>query len=448
MIRDNDDLSEYMFIVVKVDAESLALHKLVDRLFGWIPRTKMVIVSNKGDVLLGSEFERLAQVIQNQVNNGIKESTFYHNSDSTIELVATSSIFYEKEYLGTIAIAELLDNNWMVKIAKQSSGDLFIVRDGAIAQSTLGGMAIGNRFHHDEGHLTLNNKQYLVRPISLDNTNSNTSQLWLGLSEEILISELEESKRNVLLISLLGIVAIIAAGTMILRNFTRPLSQLIECIDEIEHGELPEIAETSAVDEMGVLKNHFARMVNSLREKQEMIKEIHMKLEEEATTDSLTGLYNRRHLYDLFPKLLSEANRTDKGVVVLLCDLDKFKLLNDKYGHLAGDEGLRHFSRILKICSRTSDFLFRLGGEEFLVVSIGEVKGGMVLAEKIRSALEETPLIYEDQSIDMTVSIGVSYTDKASGEEALSRAIREADIALYGAKDGGRNCISMGGTLH
>jgi len=448
MISDNHELSEYMFIVVNVDTDSLALHKLTDRLFGWLPRTKMVIVSSKGDVLHGNEYSRLAEVLKNQIKYGINESTFYHSNDSTIELVSTAPIYYQKEHIGTVAIAELLDKNWMIKIARQSSGDLFIVRDGAILQSTLGEMTIGNKFHHDEGYLTINDAQYLVRPISLENTKNNTSQLWLGLSEKRLISELEESRRNILLISLFGIIAIIAAGTLIFRNFTTPLSQLIEYVDEIEHGVLPEIAETKAVDEMGVLRNHFARMVSSLKEKQGMLKEIHTKLEEQAATDPLTDLYNRRHLYDLFPKLLSEANRAEKGVVVLLCDLDKFKSLNDKYGHLAGDEGLKHFARILKICSRTSDFLFRMGGEEFLVLSIGELKGGMILAEKIRSSLEQTPLIYEGESINMTVSIGASYTNSDGEDEALSRVIREADTALYVAKDGGRNCIGLGGTLH
>jgi diguanylate cyclase (GGDEF)-like protein len=124
-----------------------------------------------------------------------------------------------------------------------------------------------------------------------------------------------------------------------------------------------------------------------------------------------------------------------------LIDLDLFKQINDAHGHLVGDEVLKHFVQILKGCCRLSDFLVRLGGEEFLVLSAGDIDGALVLAEKIRAAVENAPLAHADTKLCVTVSVGVAETGAEDGAGGLSALLTRADRALYRAKQSGRNRV-------
>jgi diguanylate cyclase (GGDEF)-like protein len=184
-------------------------------------------------------------------------------------------------------------------------------------------------------------------------------------------------------------------------------------------------------------------MLQSLREKQEEIDRAHKRLEESAITDSLTGLYNRRYLKQVFPKLLAQSQRDGHCLSGLMMDLDNFKKINDRYGHLAGDQCLTHMSDVLKESSRTSDYIFRMGGEEFLILSLADSPlGGELLAEKIRSSLEKRPVIYKQAAIKMTTSVGVGLTESdMNAESALTNLLFHADKALYSAKNRGRNRV-------
>jgi diguanylate cyclase (GGDEF)-like protein len=184
-------------------------------------------------------------------------------------------------------------------------------------------------------------------------------------------------------------------------------------------------------------------MLQSLREKQEEIDRAHKRLEESAITDSLTGLNNRRYLKQIFPKIFAQAQRETHCLSGLMLDLDFFKRINDQYGHLAGDQCLTHMGEILKDSCRASDYIFRMGGEEFLILSLGDTAlGGELLAEKIRNTLAKKPVTYKQALINMTTSIGVSITENnLDPEAALTSLLFHADKALYAAKKNGRNQV-------
>ena len=128
-----------------------------------------------------------------------------------------------------------------------------------------------------------------------------------------------------------------------------------------------------------------------------------------------------------------------------MMDIDHFKQINDRYGHLAGDECLVHFSGLLQEISRTNDYAFRIGGEEFLLLSLDDnMEGGKILAEKIRATLEHNPSQFKDTLIPMTTSVGVSHTDQTlPADEALTHLLFHADKALYQAKSSGRNQVRV-----
>lgn len=164
------------------------------------------------------------------------------------------------------------------------------------------------------------------------------------------------------------------------------------------------------------------------------------KLKKIAEHDSLTKLYNRFALYELSRKEISKAVRAGLPLSLLMVDLDFFKQINDRYGHLAGDAVLVSFSKILTKSLRSYDIVARYGGEEFVVVLPNTTKENATrVAEKLRIKIEETLFEFEGQQIKMTISIGVS----SLGEECdcLEELIEQADEALYAAKAAGRNKV-------
>lgn len=166
-------------------------------------------------------------------------------------------------------------------------------------------------------------------------------------------------------------------------------------------------------------------------------------LRESSLVDGLTGLYNRRFLQDHSNQIIASTLRRKKQISLLMCDMDYFKQVNDKYGHDVGDSVLKETSHILKKCVRESDIVIRFGGEEFLILLIDtEIGYGMSVAEKIRVSVEEYSFKTTDGILKKTISMGLS--DFPNDTDGFWQAIKFADVALYKAKDMGRNrCIQF-----
>jgi diguanylate cyclase (GGDEF)-like protein len=160
--------------------------------------------------------------------------------------------------------------------------------------------------------------------------------------------------------------------------------------------------------------------------------------EENALTDELTKLPNRRYMAQRFLQEMQRARRSHKGLAFLMVDLDHFKAINDTFGHLHGDAVLADLAKILVSGKRESDVCARYGGEEFaLILNETNETGAMTLAERIRSKVEAA--IFPGD-LKLTISIGVAATD----DDALfTSLIEKADQALYAAKQGGRNTVRI-----
>lgn len=161
-------------------------------------------------------------------------------------------------------------------------------------------------------------------------------------------------------------------------------------------------------------------------------------LRESALKDSLTDLYNRRFLQEYTETLVAGVLRREKVVGLIMCDLDFFKQVNDQYGHGVGDTVLKETAAVIAKSVRSADLVIRFGGEEFLVLLL-DIKEGetMKTAEKIRKAIEDTKIKVSDGTIKKTISLGIS--EFPVDTESFWQAIKYADVALYKAKDTGRN---------
>jgi diguanylate cyclase (GGDEF)-like protein len=157
-----------------------------------------------------------------------------------------------------------------------------------------------------------------------------------------------------------------------------------------------------------------------------------------ALTDPLTGLFNRRGLIEATRELTQTNARRARPITVLVFDLDHFKSINDRFGHAVGDEVLRLFASVASTNIRVTDFLARLGGEEFAAIVPGTLDEGIMIAERLRVAFESAGRTVAGRYLGATVSVGVAAHAAATNIDAL---LARADEALYAAKNAGRNRV-------
>ncbi|MDP2560586.1 GGDEF domain-containing protein [Psychrobium sp. 1_MG-2023] len=163
---------------------------------------------------------------------------------------------------------------------------------------------------------------------------------------------------------------------------------------------------------------------------------------QQASTDPLTGLYNRRVFEDIYQRFESDAS--NENMTLIMMDIDKFKVFNDTHGHLMGDQILKFVGHLLKDMCKEPSVPVRLGGEEFAVLCpSASINAAQAMAEKLRAKLESVPFTNKrtgQKIAPVTASFGVA---EAKGKEVLAQVIERADQALYAAKDAGRNQVKL-----
>lgn len=164
------------------------------------------------------------------------------------------------------------------------------------------------------------------------------------------------------------------------------------------------------------------------------------RFERLSSTDSLTGIANRRHLQQRLSEEQARCQRAGQALSVILLDVDHFKQINDRYGHQAGDAVLVEMAHRLHKVLRQEDVLGRWGGEEFLIVLPGlDCVRARVVAERLRTAVSAVRFDCDGQSIAVTVSIGV---DEVAVSDSIDTLVSRADVHLYEAKSAGRNRVA------
>jgi len=166
-------------------------------------------------------------------------------------------------------------------------------------------------------------------------------------------------------------------------------------------------------------------------------------IQEMAIRDDLTGFFNRRHLMELLETENNRSIRSGSVFSLAMVDLDKFKNVNDSFGHQAGDNALKTFSSVIRTVLRKTDICGRYGGEEFLVVlTQTDLNEAKIFAERIRSRVEDSMALDFGQNTKVTVSIGLAEHQK---NEDVEKTIFRADDAMYKAKKNGRNRVEVSG---
>jgi diguanylate cyclase (GGDEF)-like protein len=160
-----------------------------------------------------------------------------------------------------------------------------------------------------------------------------------------------------------------------------------------------------------------------------------------AVTDDLTGILNRRGFADLANREYGIAKRLKRPLSLILVDIDQFKQINDTFGHLVGDAIIKQVAERCKHTIRDIDIISRYGGDELLILLVeSSLKNSCAVAERLRKVINQKPFIAGQENIKITISLGV--VENNSDYHSLSDIIKKADVALYNAKENGRNCVS------
>ncbi len=166
-------------------------------------------------------------------------------------------------------------------------------------------------------------------------------------------------------------------------------------------------------------------------------------LKEEVTKDSMTWLYNHRSFHQMLVMEMQRATRYGAPMSILMADIDNFKSVNDRYGHLAGDKVIKMVSEIFTSHIRETDIIGRYGGEEFAVICTNTPEdGALILADRLREAVAAGSVTHDGQTVTVTISIGVTSMEKEGGV-SKEELIQQADDALYHAKTSGKDRCSV-----
>ncbi|WP_051328318.1 response regulator [Desulfatirhabdium butyrativorans] len=190
------------------------------------------------------------------------------------------------------------------------------------------------------------------------------------------------------------------------------------------------------------------RINKELRETIRLLEAAKARIEQLSITDPLTGCFNRGYFNKQFDIEYGRSIRYKRPLAVVMCDIDHFKLVNDTYGHQAGDRVLQHFVTVMQGALRkTGDWIARYGGEEFMVVMPETDKAAaQQAAERLRQSIEASPIMDQDREIRITASFGIAGNDPETTEPIPGETLlKQADDALYEAKKTGRNRVVLAG---
>ena len=394
-----------------------------------------------GLVLPVMENNELAGILKCNINlEGLLVEIFknyYKNNKGTIRIVRTDGlIVYEK---GITPLSTSIDKKELEYLNKEET-TYTILNNGK-----------GQLFAASPVERTINSEKYGFGGsyVSIDHIKGNTGQAWhivITYDQKKAIESTHETSRFLIYAGIIFSIIISGIAFILGAGIAKPLTKLTSTAVEIGQGNLDTRTIVSSDDEIGALGKAINEMAANLQttmaSRNELQNEViqRKKAEEKltllATTDELTGIYNRRAFNNFAEHYIGRSKRYNEPMSLILLDIDHFKHVNDTYGHDMGDKILVSLVMIMKECIRQEDFPCRWGGEEFtILLPKTDSISALNLAERLRKSIEEHDFNIADI---ITVSIGLTHYKL---EDSIDSMIKRADEALYEAKDSGRNTV-------
>ncbi len=267
--------------------------------------------------------------------------------------------------------------------------------------------------------------------------------MFLDISKDEYLQPLSNFRNLFMFQIMISILVLIIGGMMISTYLTRPILKIVNAVESIGKGHFDVEIEIKTGDELELLGYEIKKMSYELKDIYKNMEEIvdertkelqlaHQEMEEMATKDSLTGLYNRHYFNQYIQNIDKNIGKNHRNLMILIIDVDKFKSINDNYGHNIGDVVLKDVAEILKNSSRESDIAVRYGGDEFLVALYdSKIELAEKYIERVKEYLDQWNRESDILNHELTLSIGY---DEYSGEKHILEAINNADKMMYDNK--------------
>lgn len=280
---------------------------------------------------------------------------------------------------------------------------------------------------------------YVVHSIALDN--EHLGIVAIVATNQALLNKMQDFLLVLLAVSLLLLAFLFLVSLRLQKVFARPVLDLVRAMRRVgKNKDYATRLDNPYLDEFGELYQGFNGMLQDIQARDQ-------QLFKQASTDTLTGLANRRFAAEHFSVACERSLRNQEPLGVILLDIDHFKKVNDTWGHAAGDLVLQDVARILQACARPYDLPVRLGGEEFMLLCENtDAEAVQAVAERIRQTIQAHVFMLDGGlSIRITASLGCCWhrLSTTAADDLLQQLIDQADRALYRAKHAGRNRVEL-----
>jgi diguanylate cyclase (GGDEF)-like protein len=283
----------------------------------------------------------------------------------------------------------------------------------------------------------------------------------VGLSTEALDAKVSTLTTQSLIFIFVTLIVGVGLSFWLGRQIASPLRELADIACQMAAGDVFTQIDIPSGDEVGQLGEAFNQMTASVQKREYELREFAAGLEQKiqertlelrrhnkqleriAIEDPLTGIYNRRHFFELAEKEIERAKRYGNSLAVVIMDADHFKKMNDTFGHLIGDQILISLAKLCLENLRGQDIIARYGGEEFVILMPeANHQDAYKTAERLRNLVAETSMITEALDVKITISLGVASWENNEQELNFGTMLARADQALYHSKETGRNRTS------
>ena len=340
---------------------------------------------------------------------------------------------------GVVIVGKKINSSFVTKIKEDFGDDIFITNNNKIVSNDEISKEVNENTadiykNIDKPVYMFNNNKIIGSSPIVDYNGNKIGKLNIVMSRDTFLSTQKLTKRNVLIAMGISIIAVLLLGWKFNKSIVKPIENLENQIKnmEIENLLMHTYIDKKAPNEILNLSESFNHMIDSLNDH----KKENSQLKIYANTDYLTSVYNHKYFFECFNQNLAEGQ---KQISIMFCDIDKFKVANDSYGHEVGDFLLREVAKTIKHEVKDAGIVFRYGGEEFVVMMCSYTsEQTLVQAEKLRESIAKNKELQRyGEYFPITISIGIaSYPNHALDAEGL---IKKADSAMYYSKQNGRN---------
>ena len=331
----------------------------------------------------------------------------------------------------------LMDKSGKVVVHSDPRAEGVEMHDPISEASLKSDKSLVQRYRADLGREDdLENVYDISVPVLLNKTRWGAFRVGISFQDRV-ADNIRSVTGRITMLGICGLILAVVLAALVSILLVRPITRLIAITQEVEKGNLKsEFRFPQNTDEIGLLAASFSKMLEKLKEGYERIERI-------SITDALTGCYNYHYFQQIMDQEIVRANRYQHPVSLIILDLDHFKALNDKWGHMKGNEVLKTVSSVIANTIRQTDILVRYGGDEFIILlPETDLAGAVQEAERVRKEVQKRSVfVWDSTEVFQTISVGVSGFAKPPMEKAI--LLEKADRALLRSKGQGKNRVEI-----